>query len=203
MQNISGSTRRLDHAHDDEGVVTSSKNSASDSRHKHKTSDAPKCKGGPLAPRSVRRIYGTVRVLFKSAVIDEHIAASPALLEANVLPMDIDKDPEWRSTAIFEREELIALISDDRIPHDRRVQYALEGIAGVRHGEAAALRIRSYNPHREPLGCLTVARSGTKKRTKTQLTREIPVHPTLAVISMTGSLEGGLRRTAACRHRMI
>ena len=46
------------------------------------------------ATRTVRRIYGTVRVLFKSAVIDEHIAATPVLLEANVLPMDIDKDPE-------------------------------------------------------------------------------------------------------------
>ena len=35
---------------------------------KHKTRDAPKCNGEPLAPRTVRRIYGTVRVLFKSAV---------------------------------------------------------------------------------------------------------------------------------------
>ena len=50
----------------------------------------------------------------------------------------------------------LGMISDERIPEDRRVQYALEGIAGVRHGEAAAIRIRSFNPHREPLGCLTV-----------------------------------------------
>jgi hypothetical protein len=53
--------------------------------------------------------------------------------------MDIDKDPEWRSTAIFEREELIALVSNDRIPDDRRVQYALEGIAGLRHGRSPRL----------------------------------------------------------------
>jgi hypothetical protein len=95
-------------------------------------------------------------------VIDEHIAASPVLLEANVLPMDIDKDPEWRSTAIFEREELIALVSNDRIPDDRRVQYALEGIAGLRHEEAAALRTRSYNPHRGRSALTPVAGSSRK-----------------------------------------
>lgn len=149
---------------------------------KQKTSDAPKCKGERLAPRTVRLVYATLRLMFKSAVIDEHISASPVIVEKGVLPKNVDKDPEWRSTAIFDREELIAVVSDPRIALYRRVFYALEGIAGVRHSEAAGLRWRDHNPKCEPLGKLTVSRSGEKQRTKTQVTREIPVHPSLAVI---------------------
>jgi integrase len=149
---------------------------------KQKTSDAPKCKGERLAPRTVRLVYATLRLMFKSAVIDEHISASPVIVEKGVLPKNVDKDPEWRSTAIFDREELIAVVSDPRIAMYRRVFYALEGIAGVRHSEAAGLRWRDHNPKCEPLGKLTVSRSGEKERTKTQVTREIPVHPSLAAI---------------------
>jgi integrase len=149
---------------------------------KQKTSDAPKCKGERLAPRTVRLVYATLRLMFKSAVIDEHISASPVIVEKGVLPKNVDKDPEWRSTAIFDREELIAIVSDRRIAMYRRVFYALEGISGVRHSEAAGLRWRDHNPKCEPLGKLTVSRSGEKLRTKTQVTREIPVHPSLAMI---------------------
>ena len=149
---------------------------------KKKTSDAPKCKDKPLAPRTVRLIFSTLRLVFKSAIIDEHIVASPVVLEAGVLPKNIDKDPAWRSTAIFERDELIAVISDSRLPLYRRVLYALEGLAGVRHGEAAGLRWSDRNTACKPLGKLTVSRSGEKARTKTQLTREIPIHRTLAAL---------------------
>ena len=149
---------------------------------KRKTSDAPKCKGEPLAPRTVRLIFATLRLVFKSAIIDEHIAASPVVVEAGVLPKNVDKDPTWRSTAIFEREELVAIISDRRIPLYRRVMYGLEGLAGVRHGEAAGLRWSDRNKSCAPLGKLTVSRSGEKARTKTQLTREIPIHPALAAL---------------------
>lgn len=149
---------------------------------KSKTSVAPKCRGQLLAPRTVRLIFATLRLVFKSAVIDEHITASPVVVEAGVLPRNVDKDPEWREGAIFERDELLMLVTDDRIPPYRRVLYALEGIAGVRHGEAAGLRWRDYNERCQPLGKLTVSRSGTKQRTKTQLARSIPVHPTLAQI---------------------
>jgi integrase len=149
---------------------------------KKKTSDAAKCKDKPLAPRTIRLIFATLRLVFKSAIIDEHIAASPVVLEAGVLPKNVDKDPAWRSTAIFEREELVSIISDRRIPLYRRMMYGLEGLAGVRHGEAAALRWSDRNKTCAPLCKLTVSRSGEKARTKTQLTREIPIHPALAAL---------------------
>ncbi len=149
---------------------------------KAKKSDAPKCKNKPLAPRTVRLIFGALRLVFKSAIIDEHITASPIVVEAGVLPKNVDKDPAWRSTAIFERDELIAILSDPRIALYHRVLYALEGLAGVRHGEAAALRWSDRNTNARPLGKLTVSKSGKKNRTKTQITREVPIHPALASI---------------------
>jgi integrase len=149
---------------------------------KEKVSVSQTNKGEKLAPRTVRLVFAVLRVMFKSAVIDEHIASSPVFVEKGVLPKNVDKDPEWRSTAVFERDELIALVSDPRIADYRRLFYGFEGIAGVRHSEAAALRWRDYHAKCEPLAKLVVSRSGEKKRTKTQHTREIPVHPSLAII---------------------
>jgi hypothetical protein len=59
---------------------------------KAKTSTAPKCKNARLAPRTVRHVFALLRRLFKSAVIDEHIASSPVVVEKGVLPKNVDKD---------------------------------------------------------------------------------------------------------------
>jgi hypothetical protein len=42
------------------------------------------------------------------------------------------------------------LISDRRIPPDRQVLYALEGLAALRHGEAAGLRWRHWDNALKP-----------------------------------------------------
>ena len=65
--------------------------------------------------------------------------------------------------------------------------YAMLFLAGVRFGEAAALRVASYDPTVQPLGKLLVAASYNvklhrEKSTKTGVTREVPVHPVLAKI---------------------
>lgn len=143
-----------------------------------------------LAPRTVRSVFALLRLLFRSAVIDEHITTSPVMVEKGVLPKNVDKDPAWRPTAIFEREELIALISHPRIASYRHVGYALEGVAGVRHGEMAGVKWRDYYDQCKPLGKLVISRSGEKDTTKTQVTREIPVHPTLAAILDAWKREG-------------
>ncbi len=145
--------------------------------------------GKGLAPRTVRGIYSTVRRMFNSAKIDELITDTPCVLEAGVLPPEVDKDPEWRAQAIFTRDELERLISDDRIPLGRRMLYGLKGLAGLRHGEAAGLRWEHYDPTAEPLGRLVVANS-YGGRTKTQSTREMPVHATLARLLAEWRLSG-------------
>jgi integrase len=64
------------------------------------------------------------------------------------------------------------------------VLYALKGLADFRHGEAAGLCWRHYGPTLEPLGGLSL------HRTKTQVPRRVPVHPTLARILAEWKLAG-------------
>jgi hypothetical protein len=63
-----------------------------------------------IAPRTVRHTYATAHRMFKSAVIDEVIETNPVVVEKGVLQKNVDKDPSWRATAIFERDEVITLI---------------------------------------------------------------------------------------------
>ena len=138
-----------------------------------------------LAPRSVRHVYGVLHVMFRDATVDELIPTNPCILKRSDLPKLIDKDPTWRAGAVFTRSELELLLSDDRIPWDRRMMYALMGLAGLRFGEAAALRWRCYDPSLEPLGRLHIVtsystRARREKATKTEQPRLVPVHPVLA-----------------------
>lgn len=140
-----------------------------------------------MAPRSVHHVYATLHTMFADAVADELIERNPCVLKRNELPKKRDKNPEWRESAVFTRNEVEQIISDDRIPEDRRVLDALLFLGCLRFGESAALRVRDYDPQAEPLGRLMVTKSySTKKRSeksvKTDQPRQMPVHPTLAKI---------------------
>ena len=78
-----------------------------------------------LAPRTVRHVYGVLHRMFEDAVADELIESNPCSIKRGELPSKIDKDPTWRSGAVFTRDEVEQLISDERIPEDRRVFYAI------------------------------------------------------------------------------
>jgi hypothetical protein len=85
------------------------------------------------------------------------------------------------------------LISDSRVPPDRQVLYALQGIAALRHGEAAGLRWKHYEPNTPMLRRLVIATSYEKGHTKTKRTRYMPVHPTLAALLAGWKLRGVAR----------
>lgn len=138
-----------------------------------------------LAGRTVRNIYSVLAAAMRDASIAGKIQHSPCVLTEVQLGPIVDKDPEWRSGALFTREEAEAMISDPRIPLDRQLVYGFGLLAGLRPGEAAALRWRHYDATCEPLGRLTVATAysttySKTKRTKTQAVRSVPVHPALA-----------------------
>ncbi len=140
---------------------------------------------GKIAPRTIRHVYGALHVMFRDAVVDEVITANPCVLKRGDLPKKKDKDPRWRPSAIFTRSEVERILIDERIPWDRRVLYALLALAGVRFGEASALRWSSYNTTLEPLGQILVASSWSTRRhiekdTKAERPRLVPVHPVLA-----------------------
>jgi integrase len=144
-----------------------------------------------LAPKTIYNIYSTLKALFRDAKIDDLLTGdSPTILTKYQLGENVDKDPEWRGTARYTRDELEILISDERIPIDRRIFYALEGIGGLRLGEAAGLRFRHHDAGLSPLGGILVATSYNTGRTKTKQPRRMPVHPTLAAILAEWRLSG-------------
>lgn len=128
-----------------------------------------------LAPKTIREISGLLHTVFKSAIIDELITTNPAVYEPGVLPKKVDKDPTWRPQAIFTRGEVEQIISDARLPEDRRVLYALKFFTG-RHGEVSLMTWAMYDASIQPLGALHLG------ETKSGVPRNVPVHATLAAM---------------------
>lgn len=143
-----------------------------------------------LAPKTVRTIYSLTKALFRDAQILGLVKVNPCILTKHQLGPVVDKDSEWRATAIYSRAELEMLIVDPRVAIDHQVFYGLQGIGGLRNGEAAGLRWRHYKPEMKPLGQLVIATSYDKGRTKTGQTRLLPVHPTLAALLAEWKLHG-------------
>jgi integrase len=148
-----------------------------------------------LAQRTIYNIYSVISAMFRDAKLADLIGQSPCVLDERQLGPLTDKDPEWRNEAVFARAEVETVISDPRIPFDRQVVYGLELLAGVRPGEAAAVRWRHYDPTVRPLGKLLVAKSYNTKRnreksTKTDAVKHVPVHPVLAAMLAEWKLGG-------------
>jgi hypothetical protein len=147
--------------------------------------ERPAVRGGKLAPRTVRTIYGVIYKLFAVAVEDELLPVSPCQLRKGVLPSIRDKEPGARKGWRYPREEALKLIFDPRLPLDRRVLYAIPFCGGPRFGEDAALKWCEYHPELKPLGGFVVAysfneRKKIRKETKTEAVKMVPVHPVLA-----------------------
>lgn len=147
------------------------------------------------APRTTRNVYYLVRAMFRDAEIAELIplGQNPCILTKRQLGKLRDKKPGWRHTAVFTRGELEALISDERLPQDHRVWNALLGLAMLRTGEAAGLRLRHLSFDEKPLGRMLVMTSYDDGETKTETERWMPIHPTLRVLLAEWLLSGWRR----------
>jgi integrase len=145
------------------------------------------------APRSVHHVYEDIRVLFNHLVeVEEIVPATPCTLKVRrgELPTKKDANPRWRAGAVYARDEVEALISDPRIEWPRRVTYALTFFPGTRIGEAVGWKWLDYDPSLKPLGRLLVATQYGGDDTKTETTREVPVHPVLAELLAKWKTEG-------------
>jgi len=151
-----------------------------------------KLQASGYAPRTVRNVYFLAKAMFRDAQIAELIplGETPAILTRRQLGKMRDADPTWRAKAQFSKVELEALVSDDRVPLDRRAWYALLGVGMLRTGEAAGLRWRSYEPDMKPLGRLEVSTSYDDGETKTETPRWMPAHPVLAALLAEWKLQG-------------
>lgn len=156
----------------------------------------PSRKGGKLAPRTVRAVFATTKQMFQYAVAQEYVTGNPVVLvDRSVLPKKEDKDPSWRSGAVFSKDEVEQLLSDPRVAPHRRVAYAIEFLTGLRTGQVSALRWGDWQRDVAPLGKLTSSQSYDShakrvKATKTRVAYEVPVHPTLATVLAGWKLMG-------------
>jgi integrase len=168
-----------------------------DIRPRHVRAALRELRAKDLAPRTVHHCYSVLRRMLREAQVDELVAGTPWTILPGDLPAKRDATAGWREGALYTPAEIEMLATDRRITEDRRVLYALLGYAGLRFGEAAALRWSDYDADALPLGRLTIARSasrGLEKGTKTERPRLIPVHGSLAAVLATWKL-GGWART--------
>ncbi|MBL8933974.1 MAG: site-specific integrase [Archangium sp.] len=147
-----------------------------------------------LAPKTVRKVYGSLHTFFESAVAEELVPANPCNVPRGYLPKKLDKNPEWRAQAVFTREEARAIISEPLELFDR-LTWAIVLFTGLRTGEISALRWRHIEFEVKPLGRMTVAFSWSRKAkrekpTKTGETRLAPIHPALAALLREWKLHG-------------
>ncbi len=141
----------------------------------------------PPSPRQVYNIYSVCSALFRDAQLQGKTKNDPCKLTQRELGAKVDLDPEWREDEVFTRAEAVVLISDARIPPDRRIVYGSGILAGMRPGECSALRWRHYDPVEAPLGVLHVSLAYSSSNdvvrgTKTKAVRHVPVHPTFAAM---------------------
>ena len=139
---------------------------------------------GHLAPKTVRNVYGTLRTLFRDALIEELVALDPCVLPRNTLPSprELSTSTARRQPSLFTREEVRILLMDECVPPDRQVLFALLFLTGMRHGEGVGRRWKDFDDDAKPLGALTVATQYNDQPLKTKTQRVVPVHPTLAQI---------------------
>ena len=142
------------------------------------------------APRTRRNIYAVLRAAFRDAEIEGLIprGLNPCILTHRQLGKIKDAPGFKRREARFGRDELEALVGDERVPPDRRVWYALLGLGMLRTGEAAGLRWERLVPA-APLSRIEVEASYDGE-TKTETPRWVPAHPTLAAILAEWKLGG-------------
>jgi integrase len=135
------------------------------------------------AAGTVRNVYSNLSAMFRDAIIEGHLEArdNPCVLGSVQLGPIEDSKSGWRAGAVMSRLELRMLITDTRIPIDRRVQYGLLGLAALRDGEMVALQWGDIRPAK-PLNLILVRRSHESQRTKTVRERSMPVHPTLQLL---------------------
>jgi integrase len=139
-------------------------------------------KGG-LEPKSIKNVRGTLSALYRDAKFQGLVQVNPCTgLPRNIMPVK----QEAEEKAIYEIDDVVALVTCEKIALDRRVFYALTAFTGMRHGEAAGRRWRHYDTNPRPLGALLINTQYYDKPLKSPdrktRPRKAPVHPVLAHI---------------------
>ena len=155
--------------------------------------------GQPLSETTVKHVYTTMSTMFADALQEGIIFSNPC---ADLRRSQRPRRPKRAHTQrqYHTQEQLEALISDERIPWDRRVFYAFRYFTGTRPSEAIGVCWEDYDASVTPLGRIHLFRqwhtekltyTGLKgKRNEPGIPRDIPVHPTLASMLASWKIEG-------------
>jgi integrase len=162
----------------------------------------PSNRGGVLSNGTIRTVYFLTKQLFSYAMLQELVPGNPILVGRGVLPKKGDKDPGWRKTAVFNKDEVETLIYSEELPQHRRIVYAISFLTGLRPGQVYELRWGDFEPDMEPLGRISSSRSWNSykkvvKTTKTNVDHLVPVHPVLAKVLAEWKLHGWRARHGA------
>jgi integrase len=133
------------------------------------------------SPKTVHNIHGVLSAMLSLAHFERLIESNPAhgLRDGTLPKVHKRQVPPWS------RAELEALISDVRIPWDRRVAYAIVGFTGARLGECAGLRLRDLDRKARPLWMWRLETQYDGQPLKGDdggNPRCIPIHPELQAI---------------------
>jgi integrase len=147
-----------------------------------------------LSKNTIRNVYANVNTMFSDAEQRGYALRNPC---AGLRRAQRPRKGRRADTQgpVLDADQTSRLISDTRIPIDRRTFYALEFLTGSRFGEAAGFRWRDYDAGRQPLGHLRLDHQYNGlplkgRRGEPGPARDIPVHPTLAASLARWKTEG-------------
>lgn len=146
---------------------------------------------GGLSAKSIANLKGTLSSLYSRAVFERRVDMNPCKMIPNGELPRVGDNP-WPK---FERREVEQLLTDERIPADRRVLYSVSFFLALRIGEACGLRFSDWDRSLEPLGGVIVDKQYQGEALKGSrddfvAARRVPVHSELARILAWWKLGG-------------
>lgn len=136
---------------------------------------------GVFGAKSVDNLRGTLSSVYSRAVFEGLIDVNPVkMIPRGELPK-VGDNP-WPA---YEPTDVAALLSNERIPSDRRILYACAFFFAVRIGEACGFRFSDWDQAAKPLGAMAIDKQyegaelkGARDDYKAE--RRFPVAPAMA-----------------------
>jgi integrase len=151
--------------------------------------------GPSFGAKSVENVKKVLSSVFTRAQFEQLVDSNPCkLIPRGELPKT-GSNP-WPK---YEPEEVAALLTDERIPPDRRVLYALAFYFAVRIGEACGFRFSDWDRTQKPLGLMLIDKQYDGQPLKPErddykAERRFPVHPEAARLLAWWKLAGFAER---------
>jgi len=133
------------------------------------------------ADGSIVNILGVCSSVFELAILEGAIEHNPV----KHIPSRKRPKKPGKGGVPYRHHEAVALMTDPRIPGERRVLHTLQALTGMRIGEACGRRWRDYDRETPGLGAMHVWSQYDDQPLKTgravhEKQRFVPVHPALA-----------------------